>query len=153
MAWRIVSAPDSNRPDPATLLPHRGPARLLERLLEVGESRAIGLGRVPADSPFAVEGRVAAFVAVEMAAQVAAAWETLGRAGDDGRPEPRVGYVVSARDVELDPDGFPVGQSLRVTVELSGAAPPLTVYRFEVGHDDRRVAAGAISTYITDERG
>ena len=38
-----------------------------------------------------------------------------------------------------------------VRVELEGTAPPLTIYRFEVSHGERRVAAGQISTYITEQ--
>lgn len=144
---------DARRPTPDELLPHDAPARLLERIVEVGEESIICRGRVPGDSPFVHEGNVPSFVAMEMAAQSAAAWETLGRMKESTAPEPRVGYVVSAREIELFRDEFPAEVDLVVRVELAGAAPPLTMYRFEVSHEQRRVATGTISTYITAEQG
>jgi len=144
---------EQRRPKPDSLLPHDPPARLLERIVEVGEERIVCRGRVPGNSPFVREGSVPAFVAVELAAQSAAAWETLARMKQSAVPEPRVGYVVSIRGVELSPAEFPAAVDLEVRVEITGAAPPLTMYRFEVSHGDRRVAAGTISTYITGEQG
>jgi predicted hotdog family 3-hydroxylacyl-ACP dehydratase len=86
------------------------------------------------------------FVALEVAAQAAAAFEALRRRRA-GAIRPRVGYLVGARDAVLQ-IGLPVGLPLQVTIRLDAALPPLSTYLFEVGAGGAVAANGTISTYM-----
>jgi predicted hotdog family 3-hydroxylacyl-ACP dehydratase len=86
-------------------------------------------------------------VALEVAAQAAAAFEALRRRRAGGGPEPRVGYLVGARDVVLQ-TGLPVAFPLQVTIRLDAALPPLSTYLFEVVSGGAVAANGTISTYM-----
>jgi predicted hotdog family 3-hydroxylacyl-ACP dehydratase len=134
-------------PTPEALIPHRGPALLLETVVEAADDRLVASAAVPQGSAFAAQGLAPSFVALEVAAQAAAAFEALRRRRAGGDPEPRVGYLVGARDVVLQ-TGLPVGLPLQVTIRLDAALPPLSTYLFEVGAGGTVAANGTISTYM-----
>jgi len=134
-------------PAPEALIPHRGPALLLAAVVEAADDRLVASAAVPHGSAFAAQGLVPPFVALEVAAQAAAAFEALRRRRAGGNPEPRVGYLVGARDVVLH-TGLPVEVPLQVTIRLDAALPPLSTYLFEVGAGGAVAANGTISTYM-----
>lgn len=143
----VVAAGGERYPTPETLIPHRGPALLLEAVVEAADDRLVASAAVPHGSAFAAQGLAPPFVALEVAAQAAAAFEALRRRRAGGDPEPRVGYLVGARDVVLQ-IGLPVGLPLQVTIRLDAALPPLSTYLFEVGAGGAVAANGTISTYM-----
>jgi len=128
------------------LIPHRGPALLVESIAEVRPDRIVCWGRVPPESPFAAEGKAPAFVGLEMGAQAAAVLEALGRGEPEDGGGPRVGYLVGIRDARLAVD-LPVGRRLRVTARAAGGAPPLALYDVSVEDDGVEFARGLLSTY------
>lgn len=134
-------------PAPPTLIPHRGPALLLAGVSGAAEDRLEAIAVVPHDSPFAAGGVAAPLVALEIAAQAAAAFEALLRRQAGGSGDPRVGYLVGARDVVLEA-ALPARSPVRVAVSLDAAVPPLSTYRFEVGVGRTAAARGTISTYL-----
>ena len=142
-----VAAGGERFPAPEALIPHRGPALLLDAVVEVADDRLVASAAVPQDSAFAVQGLAPPFVALEVAAQAAAAFEALRRRRAGGDPEPRVGYLVGARDVVLQ-TGLPVAFPLQVTIRLDAALPPLSTYLFEVVAGGAVAANGTISTYM-----
>lgn len=135
-------------PPPEALIPHRGAALLLAGVSESTADRLVAVAVVPPGSPFVAEGVAASFVALEIAAQAAAVFEALRRRQAGGPAEPRVGYLVGAREARLEA-ALPVGSAFRVTVRLEAAVPPLSTYRFQVGGSGTVIARGAISTYLT----
>ena len=141
--------PASGLPGLDDLLPHRPPMRLVEAIeseMDGGVSCAV---RVPERSAFDAAGSAPALVALEMAAQAAAASEALRRFREEGVAGPRVGYLVGARDVEFTRARVPVGESLHATVRLSGMALPLCTYAFDVARGTEVVARGTLSTWLT----
>jgi predicted hotdog family 3-hydroxylacyl-ACP dehydratase len=146
---RAHARPASGFPGLDDLLPHRPPMRLVEEIeseMDGGVSCAV---RVPGRSAFDAAGSAPALVALEMAAQAAAASEALRRFREAGVAGPRVGYLVGARGVEFTRARVPVGETLHATVRLSGMALPLCTYAFDVARGREVVARGTLSTWLT----
>lgn len=143
-ATAAIAGDDSSSIDPAALLPHAPPARLVE---SVGEHRPDALAvraRIPPGSPFAEGPMAPGLVALELAAQAAATLEALERAARGEPGGARRGYLVGARDARWAPVHLPVDAPLEVRVALEARALPLSHYRFEVaGH-----ASGTVATFL-----
>jgi 3-hydroxyacyl-[acyl-carrier-protein] dehydratase len=133
------------------LLPHRPPMRLVEGFVGEAEDGATCLARIPAGSGLARGGLAPAVALLEAAAQTAAAWEGLRRSragpGDAGHG-PRVGYLVSAREVVLDRGAIPVEEPLQATVILEAHAAPLAHYAVTVAFRGEVALRGKIGTYL-----
>ncbi len=142
-----VQAGGERFPTPEALIPHRGPALLLDAVVEAADDRLVASAAVPYGSAFVAQGLAPPLVALEVAAQAAAAFEALRRRRAGGDPEPRVGYLVGARGVVLQ-TVLPAGLPLQVTIRLEAALPPLSTYLFEVGAGGAVAANGTISTYM-----
>ena len=130
------------------LLPHRPPMRFLTAVEEERDGGVVCAASVPEGSAFDEGGWAPALVAVEMAAQAAAAGEALGRrrAGGGGA---RLGYLVGARGVRFSRARVAVAATFRASVRPAAAVPPLSTYSFEVGDSEGVVAAGTLSTWLT----
>jgi 3-hydroxyacyl-[acyl-carrier-protein] dehydratase len=135
-------------PAAAGLLPHAPPARLLTAVLAADAGGIAAAGVIPAAHPLATGGEVPGFLALELAAQAAAAFEALAR-HPGGRP--RIGYLVGVRGAHLLPT-LPTGRALRVTAIPAGSAAALATYDVEVADaaGGERLAAGTISTFLPD---
>lgn len=143
----VIAGPARCEADPAALLPHAPPARLVEGILEQGPDALAVQARIPPGSPFA-EGAVASgLVALELAAQAAATLEALERAGRGEPGGPRRGFLVGARDARWAPPLLPVDSPLEVRVALEARALPLSHYRFEVSG----YASGIVATFLSTE--
>jgi len=105
--------------------------------------------RVPERSAFNAGGFAPALVALEMAAQCAAAFEALSRFREAKDAGARVGYLVGARDVRFARARVPAGETLFAAVRLSGIALPLCTYAFDVARGSEVVASGTVSTWLT----
>jgi 3-hydroxymyristoyl/3-hydroxydecanoyl-(acyl carrier protein) dehydratase len=139
-------------PPISTLIPHQPPARLVRDVLETSAEALTGIAEIPAGSPFVENGRAPAFLGLEAAAQGAAALEALSRRDVSGPSGPRIGYLVGLRNARFHTAWLPAELSFRVTVRLSGSAPPLSVYEVTVeGGDGAELVRGTISTYITEQ--
>lgn len=133
----------------ATLLPQAPPALLLRGVLEVSSQGLTGVGEIPGASPFASSGMAPAFVGFEAAAQGAAALEALGRRDASG---PRIGYLVALRGARCRVAVLPVERPFRLTVRLTGSAPPLSIYEVAIeGAGGAELLRGAISTFLPPE--
>lgn len=126
------------------LVPHRAPALLLQRLIARTEDGLAAVAAVPRDSPFIRHGRAPALLALEMAAQSAAALEAL--AGHEGPP--RLGYLVGIRGATLPHAWLPIQTPLRVEVRRAGSVPPLAVFDLTVAGDSI-YATGTLSVLLT----
>jgi predicted hotdog family 3-hydroxylacyl-ACP dehydratase/3-hydroxymyristoyl/3-hydroxydecanoyl-(acyl carrier protein) dehydratase len=135
-------------PPVAGLLPHAPPARLLAAVLAAGAGGIVCDGVIPAAHPLAEDGRAPGFLAIELAAQAAAALQALMRPPVGG---PRIGYLVGVRGALL-PAALPTGRTLRVIAVPAGGAAALATYDMELSAADggERLAAGAISTFVPE---
>jgi predicted hotdog family 3-hydroxylacyl-ACP dehydratase len=138
--------PGGNLPPAAELIPHAPPARLLAAVLAAGTGGILCAGSIPADHPLAAGGEAPGFLAIELGAQAAAAFEALAR--QPGGP-PRIGYLVGVRDAHL-PARLPTGRTLHVAAIPAGAAAALAIYDIEVTEEGAAepLAAGTISTFL-----
>jgi 3-hydroxyacyl-[acyl-carrier-protein] dehydratase len=132
-------------PPPDSLLPHGPPARLLHAVAEVSEGGIVAVAEVPPRHPLVADGRFPAFLALEAAAQAAAALEALGRRE---APGPRIGYLVGIRDARFTVPSLPAGRRLRVAARLTGGAFPLSMYAVSLGEAGHELAAGTLSTFL-----
>lgn len=144
-----VVAP-AGAPDPAALLPHQPPMRLLDAVLAQRGDALECLACIPRQCALVEAGTAPALAAIEAAAQAAAAWEALQRRARGEASVPRVGYLVAMRDVEFFSARIAADQAFRVAVALESAAPPLTHYRFEAVLDGAPLARGSIATFLAD---
>ncbi|HLA76158.1 MAG TPA: hypothetical protein VJU18_01135 [Vicinamibacteria bacterium] len=136
-------------PHPRDLIPHRGPMLLLERILDSMPDGVSCQGRIPADSPFAAEGRVPALVSIELAAQAAAVFEALVRRESSGAAGPRIGYLVSVRAARFAFTELPTGEPLVAQVRSAGSSPPLGLYDVRVERDGVLVMTATLGAYLT----
>jgi predicted hotdog family 3-hydroxylacyl-ACP dehydratase len=133
-------------PGTALPLPHGPAARLVASVVgrEGGVVRC--RARVPLDSPWVSEGRVPAFVAVEIGAQATA----LVDAGD-GTAAPRGGVLVGARDARFFVPSFAAGVVMEVEARDAGSAPPLRTCAIVLRSSGGDVLATAtVSVYTSD---
>jgi predicted hotdog family 3-hydroxylacyl-ACP dehydratase len=132
----------------ADLIPHAPPARLLTEVLAAGTGGILCTGSIPASHPLAAGDEAPGFLAIELGAQAAAAFEALAR--HLGGP-PRIGYLVGVRDAHL-PARLPTGRTLHVTAIPAGAAAALAIYDMQVAEEGATepLAAGTISTFLAE---
>jgi 3-hydroxyacyl-[acyl-carrier-protein] dehydratase len=136
-------------PDPAALLPHAPPARLLVEVLDLTPAGVTCRAEIPATHPLVNGGRAPAFLGLEAAAQAAALLEAQQRTGSDGEPAgPRIGYLVGIRDARFPAPHLPATTAFRVHVQAAGSAPPLAVYTVRIDIGEEMVGVGTISTYL-----
>jgi predicted hotdog family 3-hydroxylacyl-ACP dehydratase len=128
------------------LLPHTGTARLLTDVVRSGPGFIEATGRVPATHPLVAAGRAPCFLGLELGAQAAAALEALERAARGDRA-PRIGYLVRVRESAFSSPSLPVDTPLSVTAHLSGAAPPLAIYRIGVSVRGVESLSATLSTH------
>jgi 3-hydroxyacyl-[acyl-carrier-protein] dehydratase len=151
----VLPAPEApgGFPPVSTLLSHQPPARLLRDVLDASPEALTGLAEIPADSPFVEDGHAPAFLGLEAAAQGAAVLEALSQrdiSGPSGPSGPRIGYLVGLRSARFHTPWLPAELAFRITVRLSGSAPPLSIYEVTVeGGDGAELVRGTLSTYIT----
>jgi len=150
---RAAPARDPRRssgvPDLDDLLPQRPPMRFVAGIEAEMENGVVCAVRLPEQSAFTERGSAPALVALEMAAQSAAAFEALRRFRAGGNAGARVGYLVGARDVRFGRARVPAGETLSATVRLQGIALPLCTYAFDVARGSEVVASGTVSTWLT----
>ena len=147
-AMTVAARPVHDAPPMDALVPHRLPMRLVERFVGEAEDGATCLARIREGCGFAQGAAAPAIAMLEAAAQTAAAWEALRRSRAAGDREPRIGYLVSARDVVLGRATVPVDTALQATVRLDAHAPPLSRYVLSVAVLGKIALQGTIGTYL-----
>jgi predicted hotdog family 3-hydroxylacyl-ACP dehydratase len=138
---------DETAPPIELLVPHRGSARLVERVVAWRDDSLECVGRIPPESPFVSGGSAPSFVGLEFAAQAAAAHEALGRRRAGGATDVVVGYLVGIKEARFGVTRLRVGADLRGTVRLVGGAPPLAIYAVRVELAGVECVSATFSTY------
>jgi predicted hotdog family 3-hydroxylacyl-ACP dehydratase len=123
--------------------------RFVEAIEAETDDGAVCAVRVPALCAFTERGSAPALVAIEMAAQTAAACEALLRFRAKEGGGARVGYLVGARNVILARARVPAGVTIQAAVRLAAIAPPLSIYDFEVSDAAGVIASGTLSAWLT----
>jgi predicted hotdog family 3-hydroxylacyl-ACP dehydratase len=139
----------TERDVPEGLIPQRGPARLVQTILESPRPGVLACGgRIPADSAFAVDGRAPAVIVLELAAQAAAVQQALAAPAG---ATPRPGYLVAVRAATVRSDDVPVNVRLVATVRRTGQAGPLATYDVTVnGPGGQEILTATLSTHAGD---
>jgi predicted hotdog family 3-hydroxylacyl-ACP dehydratase len=132
------------------LVPHRPPMLLLDEVVAFDGATATCAVTVRSDAPFAEDGRMPAWVALEYCAQCVAAFAGL-RARGEGRP-PRLGLLVAARDLTLDVDSFAAGERLIVVARLVFGEVRVGRFECEVTRAGTVVAKASLSVYQPEDR-
>lgn len=147
------TTPAAHRPplDPIeAYVPHRGAMRLIDRLLEVDEEGAVAEVVVPADGPFARDGRMPAWVGIEYMAQTISAWsgDRARRAGQ----APRTGFLLGTRRYAADCADFAAGSVLRIEArqEFIGSNG-LGLFDCRILLDGVEVASARLSTFEPED--
>lgn len=93
-------------------LPHRPPMLLIDDIVEVTDQRAVCRATIHPDCVFAIDGVVHPSAMIEFVAQACAIQVGVesARAGDP----PRLGLIMSCREISFDVDSFAVGNELTI---------------------------------------
>lgn len=104
-------------PSPAQLVPHAGPAVLIDCIIEDTEVHAAALATITAAHPYFVAGHgVPAWIGIELMAQVIAVHAALdGSKGNAGVP--RRGMLLGTRHYDGHVAWFPEGMQLTIHAE------------------------------------
>ena len=145
VASRRVASP----PSIESLLPHRGPMLFVDRIVGEADDGLTCSARIPAGCALVERGQAPAVAALEAAAQTAGVWEAL-RASRAGESAARMGFLVSARDVELYETGVPADAPLMASVRLAAHAGSLAHYAVEVSCETHPVLRGTIGAYLEE---
>jgi 3-hydroxyacyl-[acyl-carrier-protein] dehydratase len=132
------------------LIPHRAPMRFVEAILGEAEDGMTCLARIPAACALVEGGAAPALAGIEAAAQTAAVWEASRRSREASNAPPRIGYLVSMREVALHRGTIPSDAELFVSVRLESHAPPLATYTVQVALEGEIALGGTIGTYLSD---
>jgi predicted hotdog family 3-hydroxylacyl-ACP dehydratase len=97
-----------------SLIPHRGPMRLLERVMNPAHNGLQAETTVTESWPLSRDGSVSSLLCLELVAQAISALSTWRR-GEGARP--RVGLLVGIKESELFTPRLPLGTELTVHVE------------------------------------
>lgn len=107
----------SERFDPQIkqLIPHREPMLLINELLEVGQESSVSRVIIDAETPFADEQGVPAWIGLEYMGQTAAL--IAGYQQREGLCEPHLGFLMGSRRYKTNVARFVLGHTLRVRCE------------------------------------
>jgi predicted hotdog family 3-hydroxylacyl-ACP dehydratase len=132
--------------DISELLPHRGQARLIERVVTWNETdiEVRTATHRSLDNPLRHEGRLAGVHLIEYGAQAMALHGALLRVAAGGQPKSAL--LVSARNFAMRRDFIDtLGGELTITAQLQLATESSWQYSFEVTHEGEVIASGRVA--------
>ena len=100
----------------AELVPHSGTMSLLTNIVDYGDDWLTAEVHITAESTFADNDGVPAWIGLEYMAQAIAAYGGRGERERGGLP--KIGFLLGSRKYLCDADTFPLGQKLLVKVEV-----------------------------------
>lgn len=133
------------------VIPHRGAMRLVDRLLEWDEHRAVVEVVAPGNGPFdCVDGGVPAWIGIEYMAQAIAAWS--GCTAREAGRAPAMGFLLGTRRYESSLPAFAADAPLRVEArcELMGDNG-LGSFACAIFAGGERVASANISVFQPED--
>ena len=131
----------------ASLIPHRGPALFVRKVLQAEHNAATFLGQIPRDSTFVNAGVAPCLVGIDLAAQAAAALDALLRGGPSGDGAPALGYVVGIREARFETATLPPDTDLTVDVRLVESASALAIHEVDLRIGSARCLSAVLTTF------
>ncbi|PIQ42507.1 MAG: hypothetical protein COV52_10285 [Gammaproteobacteria bacterium CG11_big_fil_rev_8_21_14_0_20_46_22] len=133
------------------LLPQKPPMRLLDEVLEIGESTITAKASVTSEHLFfdPVRQSVPAHVGVEMMAQAMSAFAS----AQGGHDEPRLGFLISVRQFSSTVSEFACGDELLIRAEKVLMDDQMAVFSCEIYCDNDCLAKAKLSAYQPDDKG
>jgi predicted hotdog family 3-hydroxylacyl-ACP dehydratase len=129
-----------------TFIPHRGPARWIDRLIETGADHALAECDVPAEGRLVHAGAMPAWAGIELMAQTVAAWAG-GCAQREGRPV-RLGFLLGTRRYQAACDGFASGSTLRISARREFVSDQgLGMFSCSIHHGSEQLAHAMVSVF------
>ena len=128
-ANEIVSSPAPARHvEPERILPHRGPARMLDSVISIGstDEESWVRGRVPAHNFLVEDGRVSVVAALELASQAGPVVDEV-RKPEDEPIRQLEGFLAGVRQATFDRPSFDVEDELVAAIRTSARARFVTV--------------------------
>jgi predicted hotdog family 3-hydroxylacyl-ACP dehydratase len=127
-------------------IPQRGPARMIDRLVEVDSEHAVVEADVPFQGRMVRGGLMPAWVGIELMAQAIAVWAG-DRSRRAGRPV-RVGYLLGSRRYQTFCAGFAAGSTLRVHADCDFVADSgVGIFSCRIEHDNQLLAQAQVSVF------
>lgn len=124
----------------AELVPHSDKMSLLDNIVEYGDDWLSAEVYITADSMFADENGVPAWIGMEYMAQAISAYAGLQERRKGGLP--KLGFLLGSRKYICSTDYFPFGKTLSLTVQLDmEAANGLNVFQCELQGDGIEASA------------
>jgi len=134
-------------PSIAELLPHRGPAVLLDAVLEDQADSLRARVRIRPDHPYFEAGPgVPAWVGIEYMAQAIAAGAGLS-AREKGNQAGKTGFLLGCRSLKLTVDSFQVGDRLTIEARRTWGENQLGSFACTVQRDGQVLVEGALTVY------
>ena len=135
-------------PEVASLVPHKPPMLLLDGVVSFDDRSLTARVQLTESSPFVEDGQVPGLVAIEYMAQAIAAFAGTARR-KDGQP-PKLGFLLSCREMVIDVPQLAVGDELLVTARQVWSDATLGSFDCAVTRGGERVAAATLSVYQGD---
>jgi predicted hotdog family 3-hydroxylacyl-ACP dehydratase len=124
---------------------------VLERVLACDEREVTCEAQVADDCPFVRAGELPGVALVEYMAQAIGAYVSLERRRTRGsQAKPRPGYLIGARDVELQVATLPTGERFEVTARLDWNDGQVARFSCRVAAGKRCLAQGRFTVYERD---
>jgi predicted hotdog family 3-hydroxylacyl-ACP dehydratase len=127
------------------ILYHEEPMILIDRVEAYDDNTVQSSVEITPNSPFLVDDSVPAYVSVEYMAQSIAAYSGIKARNSGG--DIKVGYLASARKVDLNVPYFAIGDKLKITVKMIWNESPMAVFDCIVEVRDMVVATARINVF------
>jgi len=115
--------------DAKSLIPHSGPMRLIERIIDPNENGVTAEATVRESWPLYRKGEVSSVICLELMAQTMCALSTCLRGPGAA---PGIGLLVGVREVRFFAESIPVGTLLTIRVKKISLIGDYGVYSGEV---------------------
>ena len=132
-------------PPVADLVPHRPPMLVLDEVVASSHDSLTARVLLTETSPFVEEGRAPALIAIEYMAQAIAAFA--GAAQRAKQEAPKLGFLLSCREMVIDVDELSAGDELLVSVRQVWSDDVLGSFDCLVTRRGARVAKADLNVY------
>ncbi len=138
-------------PDVADLIPHQPPMRLLDAIVECGESHLKATATIEPGCPFWTADGVHSCIGLEYLGQACAAYFALC-APESADTEPRPGMLIASRNYRSERAYFPAHSTLAIDISPSSKITPTGLVKFTGTLSDlvtaESFANGDLSVYL-----
>jgi len=138
---------ESQFPPLEKLLPHRGAAILLSRVLEFQDEYCVCETVVERTMQYVVAGKADAALAVELMAQTVSVFVALQGQSNGSQSEPQVGYVVGVPKMQFWGGDYKEGTRLRISARVVFHEGPVGRFDVLVEEGSERRAQGALTVF------